>query len=90
MERTNRKKIGISNWNEILLENFATSLGASLDVLEQEYDDMIKAFELQVSKKLGLLMCFHLGNKFTSFIEIFYLEALNITQIKNKEFKWKK
>lgn len=35
-------------WKSILLQNFAESIGVSLDELNTEYEDMIKNFELQV------------------------------------------
>lgn len=44
------------NWNQILLENFAVTIGSSLDELRNEYDDMIKTFELQVRNLKNFLL----------------------------------
>ena len=39
------------SWNKTILDKFGVNIGLSLDELNKEYDEMIKAFELQVSTK---------------------------------------
>ena len=43
-----KEPVRTRQWNGVLMNSFANTLGVSLEELGKEYDDMMKNFELQV------------------------------------------